>query len=137
MRVLVLLACLAPWPALADVLVPLRTIRAQSIVTAADFRIQQGDVANAYPTDVEIAGLEARVSLYAGRPVRIDDLGPPALVGRNDLVTLIYDHGVLQISTEGRALSRGGLGDTVRVMNLSSRTTVSGQVLANRMVKVR
>ena len=50
------------------------------------------------------------MAIYAGRPVRPGDLGPPALVERNQLVPLVYQPGGLAISTEGRALGRGGGG---------------------------
>ena len=42
----------------------------------------------------------------------------------------------LRILTEGRALARGGVGDVIRVMNLSSRTTVSGRIAADGSVHV-
>jgi flagella basal body P-ring formation protein FlgA len=80
----------------------------------------------AYP--VLAVGMEARVAIYAGRPVRAQDLGAPALVERNQLVPLIYLSGGLAISTEGRALARGAAGEVIRVMNLSSRNTVNGRV---------
>jgi len=36
--------------------------------------------------------------------------------------------GALDIRTDGRALDRGALGERVRVMNLASRTVVTGAV---------
>ena len=138
MRALLPLILIASaWPALADVLMPVRTIRAQAIVTAADFKIERINMNDAWPTDVPIDGLEARVALYPGRPLRSGDLGPPALVDRNQIVTVVYMQGPLKIAVEGRALSRGGIGDMVRVMNLDSRTTVTGRVLENGTVEVR
>jgi flagellar basal body P-ring formation protein FlgA len=43
-------------------------------------------------------------------------------------VPLIYLSGGLAISTGGRALARGSEGDVIRIMNLASRTTVSGRI---------
>lgn len=136
MRSLLLILALAG-PAWADVLMPLRTIRAEEVVTRSDFRVEPIDVPGAWPADQAVDGLEARVALYAGRPLRAGDLGPPAMVERNDIVTLVYARHGLQISAEGRALSRGGVGDNVRVMNLSSRTTITGLVQENGMIEVR
>ncbi|MEM9971263.1 MAG: flagella basal body P-ring formation protein FlgA, partial [Pseudomonadota bacterium] len=42
----------------------------------------------------------------------------------------------LTIRTEGRVLDRGAVGDRVRVMNLTSRSTVSGIVAAGGTVVV-
>ncbi|MBB97802.1 MAG: flagella basal body P-ring formation protein FlgA [Rhodobacteraceae bacterium] len=137
MRSFLVLTFLLCGPAWADVLIPLRTIRAEEIVTRGDFRIEPIEVPGAWPVDADVDGLETRVALYAGRAVRQGDLGPPALVQRNDIVTLVYARDGLQISAEGRALGRGGVGDSIRVMNLSSRTTISGWVRENGTIEVR
>lgn len=81
-------------------------------------------------------GLEARTILYPGRPIRAGDVGPPALIERNALVLLHYRRGGLWISTDGRALGRGAAGERVRVMNLTSRTTVTGRIAADGSVHV-
>ncbi|MDO8311928.1 MAG: flagellar basal body P-ring formation chaperone FlgA [Sideroxyarcus sp.] len=120
----------------ADSLVATRTIRAQTILASADMTLVAADIPGA-ATDIAAAeGLEARVTLYAGRPIRPDDLGPPAIVGRNQLVSLSYTAGPIAIVTEGRALARGGIGDLIPVMNLASRTTVSGRIGADGVVLV-
>jgi flagellar basal body P-ring formation protein FlgA len=127
MRVLVALL-LATQPALADSLVATRTIRAQTLIGPEDVTLVAADLAGAL-SDPELAvGREARVAIYAGKPVRPGDLGPPTLVQRNQVVALIYLSGGLAISTEGRALARGSEGEVIRIMNLGSRTTVSGRV---------
>jgi len=76
----------------------------------------------------EAIGLEARVALYAGRPIRAADIGPPAVIERNQIIPLVYRRAGIVISTEGRALDRAGPGDLIRVMNLSSRATVTAQI---------
>ena len=76
----------------------------------------------------EVIGKETRVAVYAGRPVRLADIGPPAVIERNQIVTLVYRRSGLLIATEARALGRGGVGDMLKVMNLASRSTVTGQV---------
>ncbi len=76
------------------------------------------------------------MTLYAGRPVRVGDLDTPALIERNEIVSLAFSRGNLSIIAEGRALSRGGLNDLVRVMNLESRIPVTGRVTAPGLVEV-
>jgi flagellar basal body P-ring formation protein FlgA len=115
-------------PAMADSLVATRTIRAKALVAAEDLALVSAELPGALTDPIEAVGLEARVAIYAGKPVRPGDLGPPTLVERNQPVTLIYLSGGLAISTEGRALARGSEGDDVRVMNLGSRNTVTGRV---------
>ncbi|MEY8841725.1 flagellar basal body P-ring formation chaperone FlgA [Cribrihabitans sp. XS_ASV171] len=132
---LALALLLAAPGALADSVVPTRTIRPKEIIGPADVTLSQtaqGSIAD----PGAVIGQEARVALYAGRPILPGDIGPPALVDRNDLVTLIYDTGLLTISTEGRALGRGAAGELIRVMNLSSRTTVSGRIRPDGSIEV-
>lgn len=124
MRALAMLLLLAG-PAAADALVPVRTIRALSIIAPDDLARGEG----AGLTDpAEVIGQEARVTLYAGRPIRPGDIGPPAVVERNALVELVYAAGGLSIRAEGRALARGAAGDRVRVMNLASRSIVTARL---------
>lgn len=130
------LAALGPGTALADSLVALRTLRAQSVLSEADVAVVAAEIPGALSDPAEVAGQEARVTIYAGRPIRAGDIGPPAVVERNQVIPLAYRAGPLTILTEGRALARGGAGDTIRVMNLASRTTVLGQVDASGQVRV-
>ncbi|WP_397541805.1 flagellar basal body P-ring formation chaperone FlgA [Roseovarius salis] len=128
MRILFALLCVLPCAAWADIVVATRTIRAQTIVTPADVAVKPGEVAGAAIHPGEVIGKEARAALYAGRPIRLADVGPPAVIERNEIVPLIFTRGGLHIVTEGRSLSRATAGERVRVMNLSSRSTVSGRV---------
>jgi len=113
-------------PAWADSLIATRTIRAQSVLTAEDVALVAAAIPGAITDPALAIGLEARVTLYAGRPIGSGDVGPPALVGRNQTVLLVFRRGGLSILTEGRALDRGAVGQVIRVMNMTSRATVSG-----------
>ncbi|HGG63074.1 MAG TPA: flagellar basal body P-ring formation protein FlgA [Rhodobacteraceae bacterium] len=134
-RLVFILALLAA-PAAADTLVAARTVRSHAIITPADITIKDVVVPGALTFPEEAIGQEARVVLYAGRPIRPGDIGPAAIVDRNQIVRLIYKSGSLQIIADGRSLGRGGVGDYIRVMNLSSRTTVSGIIAADGSVTV-
>ncbi len=136
MKYLALVIYLIGGPAAADTVLAARTIRAQTLITAQDLTVKDVDVVGALSNADLIVGQEARVALYAGRPIRPGDVGPPALVERNQIIALIYDRSGLSITAEGRSLSRAGPGETVRVMNMSSRITVTGQVLADGRVYV-
>lgn len=129
MKTIALLLALAlPCSAVADTVVAARTLRAGTLLTGEDLALIAEDVPGAISSLDDALGQEARVNLYAGRPVRAGEIGPAALVERNQIVTLIYDQNGLMIATEGRVLDRGGVGDRIRVMNLSSRNTVTGTV---------
>ena len=134
-RALILLLLVAS-PALSETVVATRTIRPQSILTAQDLTVRPTAFPGGFDTPGALIGQETRVVLYAGRPVLAEDIGPPALVDRNQIVTLAYAADGLVIRTEGRALARAGVGEAVRVMNLSSRATLTGRVAADGSVVV-
>lgn len=133
---LALILALSPVAGWADTVVATRTIRAEQIITPADVALVAGDVPGGLDhTDLAV-GMEARVTLYANRPVQAADLGAPAIVLRNQVVPLAYQSGSLAIRTEGRALGRGGVGDVIRVMNLTSRAMVTGRISVDGQVLV-
>lgn len=123
-------------PALADSVVATRTIRPNALIGPEDLTLVAADLPGALDDPSLALGLEARVAIYAGRPVRPADLGPPTLVQRNQVVALVYTTGGLAIATEGRALARGAAGEVIRVINLASRTTVSGRIGSDGVVYV-
>jgi len=121
-------AVLLAQPAFGDSVVATRTIRALAVIGPDDVTVVAADIPGALSDPAQVLGLEARVAIYAGKPVSRSDLGAPALVERNQVVTLIYMTGGLAISTEGRAMERGAEGKVIRVINLASKATLSGRV---------
>lgn len=118
-------------PGLAEIVVPARTIRPQTIIAPEDLLMRDLAVPGAVDDPALLIGMETRVALYANRPIQPGDVGFPATVERNQLITLIYQRGTLMISTEGRALDRAGPGDMIQAMNLTSRTTVVARIGAD------
>lgn len=133
-RVLVLM--LVPGMAIAESLIATRTIRAQSILGPDDVTLVAAAIPGAISAPQDAVGLEARVSIYAGRPIRPSDLGPAAIIDRNQVVPLVFTTGGLSILTEGRAMERGGIGDIIKIMNLGSRATVTGRISEDGRVHV-
>lgn len=133
---LLLLALVMPWPAFADALVATRLIRPAEVLRGVDVAVQRGSQPGVASDPAQVVGLEARVAIYPGRPVRLADLGPAAVVERNETVVMIYRQGGLTILSEGRALGRAALGDSVTVMNSTSRQSVQGRVTSFGQVEV-
>lgn len=133
---LICLIAVLPTLAIADVVVPTRTIRANAIIMPDEVGLRPINSAEGFQRVEDVIGQEARVTLYAGRPIPFDGVGPPALVTRNQIVSIQFVAAGLVISTEGRSLERGGVGDNIRIMNLDSRTTLFGQIQENGSVRV-
>ncbi len=122
--------------AYAQTVVASGPIRARAIISETDITLLAKTITGAIEDAAFVIGMEARVNLYPGRPIRFSDIGPPAILERNQFVTMVYNTGALAITVEGRVLERGGVGERVRVMNMDSRVTVIGRVMENGTVEV-
>lgn len=131
----ILLAAVSP--AYAETVVATRTIPARAVITIDDVTIKGEATARAIGDLQNIIGMEARVSLFSGHPIRTGDIGQPAVVERNQIIPLLFEKNGLVISTDGRALGRAGPGDTIRVMNIGSRKTVSATIGDNGVAYVQ
>ncbi|WP_438990583.1 flagellar basal body P-ring formation chaperone FlgA [Lentibacter sp.] len=121
--------CLLSGQALADVIVAQHTIRPKTLITEEDLLLRPVEVLGALSDPADVVGKEARISLYAGRPIRATDLREPAVIDRNQVAKLSYQRGSLMIQTDARALDRASVGEVIKVMNLSSKTTLYARVL--------
>ena len=127
---------LLPSATLADSLVATRVIRPQETLVADAVTLVSADIPGALTDPMQAIGQEARVAIYPGRAILAEHLGAAALVDRNQIVTLTYQAAGLAIRTEGRALARGREGEVIEVMNLTSKTRVTGRISPDGSVTV-
>ncbi len=120
------------------VVVAARPLRAGVVLSREDVATIAGRLRPPFIGEVEkVVGLETRIALYQGRPIRAVDLGPPTVVKRNQVVTMVFKRGALSLRTEGRALDRGAVGERVRILNLDSRRTVFATVVGPARVEAK
>lgn len=108
-------------------------LRAGAVLHESDLLVEGGDRSSLEP----FVGMELKRAVYAGKVITTNDIGLPTLIERNAIVTLEFERGPLLITTEGRALDAGAKGETVRVMNLSSKIILTAQVVGPNKVKTR
>jgi len=103
-----------------------------AILKAADVVVERrprAEVGRDALTDVDRAiGLAARNGLQAGQIVRAADLAKPEVVQRNDAVTLTYAMPGIMLTIRGKALDGGAEGDTISVLNETSKRTLQAVV---------
>jgi len=85
---------------------------------------------------MQIVGQQARRTLYKEKPIRIADTGPVILIKRNQDVDLFFSKNGILIKTHGRALSDGGAGERIKVMNITSKQVVFGKITDSGAVDV-
>lgn len=88
-------------------------------------------------TDVErLIGMTPKRPLRPRQPIRAADIRPPRLVTKGAIVTMTLKTPHMVLTSKGRALEHGALGETIRVRNTQSRTIVEGEVTSQGAVRV-
>jgi flagella basal body P-ring formation protein FlgA len=108
-------------------------LKASDVVTE---RRPKAEVGNDAASRGRAVGMQMRKALRAGQPLRTVDLGKPDLVQRDDNVTLIYEAAGIYLTMRGKAVEAGTEGDTVTVLNLQSKRTITGTVIGRAQVAV-
>ena len=122
-------------------------LRAKATINARD-SITEEDIENVtrkilchdirYITDVtELQHLRSRRMIHAGTDLTHDMFESLPLARRNELVTVVFRNGGLEIRTTGRALETGGLNETISVRNERSRDTFQGRLIEPGVVLVQ
>lgn len=121
------------------IVVPAHEIARGDTISESDLTYATVDGASlmaGVPTKIdEVKGMQARRTLSAGQPFRADDVRHPIVITRGQTVTMEFDAPGVQLTAMGRAMSEGGVGDTVTVQNPASYRMISGIVIAPGTVR--
>lgn len=82
-------------------------------------------------------GMQLRRAMRAGTPLRAADIVKPDFVVRDQAVTVIFQAPGLYLTTRGKAIESGAEGDTVSVLNLQSKRTLTGVVTGRGQVTIQ
>lgn len=82
-------------------------------------------------------GMQLRRPMRAGTPIRVADIVKPDFVQRDQSVTVIYQVPGIYLTTRGKAIESGAEGDTVSVLNLQTKRTLTGTVTGRGQVTVQ
>jgi flagella basal body P-ring formation protein FlgA len=116
-----------------------RSVERNEVLKASDViseRRPKAEVGSDATTRGHAVGMQMRKQLRAGQALRTVDLAKPDLVQRDENVTLIYETAGLYLTVRGKAVESGTEGDTVSVLNLQSKRTVSGIVVGRAQVAI-
>ena len=122
-----------------QVLVAATNINNGETLNFSNVTLERRDTSRAasYITDFqEVQDMVVKRSLSTGSILLKNYLGKQELVARGATVTIISNYGNIKVSTNGMSLQGGGVGETVRVRNLSSGKTILATVVDKDTVKV-
>lgn len=136
--------CLIAAPAFADplpagviadgvrIVVPARNIARGEVIADSDLSYltvaAQRVGAGAVTSMDELDGKQARRFLHAGEPLRAGDVRAPILVAKGSTVTMMFAAPGLTLTATGKAMSEGGLGESVTVLNPVSYRQITATV---------
>ncbi|MDA0676100.1 MAG: flagellar basal body P-ring formation chaperone FlgA [Proteobacteria bacterium] len=110
------------------------------IIRDEDVKIEQmrlGELPrDAVSDERQLIGLEAKRGLVPGKAIRQGDLQRPVLINKGSLVTIVLRRGAMLLTARGKALDAGAAGNTIRVTNTTSKSTVEGVVTGAGTVTV-
>ena len=121
------------------VLVANHDLRIEVAVNKSDFRTEEIviDGRTQYIKDVqEVVGLVPHRYIRAGQPIAINYFQQPVAVEMGSPVRIIVRRNGLQASAKGIAMSRGRIGQVIKVKNESSQKIVSAKVVDDQTVEV-
>jgi flagella basal body P-ring formation protein FlgA len=129
-------ALLMAYPAFAEtgvrIVVPVRDIARGETVGESDLTygtIATSSFMSGMVTAMNaIVGMQTRRVLHAGESMRADDVRHPILITKGATVTMVFEAPGVTLTAVGRAMSEGGVGDLVTVMNPASYRQISATV---------
>jgi len=120
--------------AMAEAAVLTHHLRPGAILRAEDLRSARVRVAllhgNSAISLASAAGQSLRHDLPPGQPLTAADISRPVLVARGAAVNMQLEADGISLSAQGVALEDGGLGETVRIQNPSSKAVVLATITA-------
>ena len=136
------LALLLSWPAFGGVrvVVPARDIARGSVIAEGDlvYATAANDVGAGIATNLaDVTGMETRRTLRVGETLRLQDFRHPVLVAKGSTVTMVFEAPGIVLAATGRAMSEGGMGETVTVQNPASFRQISGVVIGPGQVRAQ
>ena len=114
-----------------DVLTWARNIAAGETIQPTDLVWGKAALAPAdAPNDPDaVVGLAAKRALRAGAAVAGRDIAVQEVVKAGEVITLTYDADGISLSLQAKAVSGGGVGETINVQNTSSKKIVQAVVV--------
>ncbi|WP_338663215.1 flagellar basal body P-ring formation chaperone FlgA [Pararoseomonas sp. SCSIO 73927] len=84
----------------------------------------------------QVVGRALRRPVSEGVGFALADLSAPPVIERNAVVTMLVEGPGVSMSAQGRAMASAARGETVAVMNLSSRSVVEAEAIGPGRVRV-
>ena len=111
-----------------------------TVLTEADISLEKLNVnrlSSGYFSDInQVKGKILTQSLSKGAVLTNNHIKLPMAVNRGQLVTLIAKNSVIEVRAEGKAMSKGAVGERIKVKNMKTQRIVEGVIIDKYLINV-
>lgn len=125
---------------LGDVVKLARPVTRGHTLTINDLRVEQDDIgalnSGYFEQPSQLLGFQVKRSMRSGQILNRLMVKLPNAIKRGQKVTLLANTAGFEVRVAGKALGDAALGESLRVLNLSSKRVVEGKVTGEKLVTV-
>ncbi len=116
-----------------------RPLKQNEMISVADLEVHKMNITDAadrfatLPDQAENRRVLHNIGVH--QPLELKDLDKPLVLKRGDPVKIVYEEPGLSVTAAGQASADAGVGDTLAVINVSSKRTIYCKVLDARTVR--
>jgi flagella basal body P-ring formation protein FlgA len=115
-------------------------LAAGTVLSAADIEMRPEPLTNGnttgFPNMNQLVGMQLNRQSHEGMLLKAADVSAPALIARNDLVTIYFRKGPMTLTVKGQAITSASKGAPVQVLNLMSKRVITAKAIAAGAVEV-
>ncbi len=110
------------------------------ILTEADISLVKMNInrfSSGYFSDLnQVKGKILTQNLSKGAVLINNHIKLPMAINRGQLVTLIAKNSVIEVRAEGKAMSKGAIGERIKVKNMKTKRIVEGVIIDKYLINV-
>jgi flagella basal body P-ring formation protein FlgA len=95
-------------------------------------KIRRGYIQN----EAEIIGMAARRYIAARTPLTLNHMERPQLIKKGGIVNIALISGAMRLTTQGRSLENGSLGDIIRIKYIRTKKIIEAKVTGTASAKI-
>lgn len=117
-----------------------QTATRNTVLTEADISLEKMNInrfTSGYFSDLnQVKGKILTQSLSKGAVLTNNHIKSPMAIDRGQLVTLIAKNSVIEVRAEGKAMSKGAIGERIKVKNMKTKRIVEGVIIDKYLINV-
>jgi len=108
-------------------------LKRNDVISEKDIEFQRINISDAMDRFAiqydQVVGKRVLKDVGFHQPILLADLDNPLVIRRNSVVTIVYRQPGLELSARGQAREDAGVGDTVRIVNVTTNRTIPCRVI--------